>query len=305
MDIESFHSCFFNVLARIFPELEDLHYGLAEEPPTSPFGMVGRLQNGGRRLLDRLSDLVSMNAWPADAVGLDVGCGLGGTARFLARRHGFRMLGLNINTSQLRLAVERNLRRGGAHPVVFTAGDARHLPFGDASFDFTVLIEVAFHVREKDGLFGELARVLRPGGRVVLVDQELSEAAEVMGLFFFLKNGGYRRVAEEAGLRVAGEVDLTRELTWWMTDYARAASWPFHAGALLLALVRGGPRLAREYAAGVRAFNRLIRKELLRIEYPRRPTPFFNGIRALRKHTLREFEAGRSTYKLLLLRKPS
>ena len=140
---------------------------------------------------------------------------------------------------------------------------------------------------------------------MVLVDQELSEAAEVMGLFFFLKNGGYRRVAEEAGLRVAGEVDLTRELTWWMTDYARAASWPFHAGALLLALVRGGPRLAREYAAGVRAFNRLIRKELLRIEYPRRPTPFFNGIRALRKHTLREFEAGRSTYKLLLLRKPS
>lgn len=303
MDIEALHSQFFNVVARVIPGVEDLHYGLGAGPPKSPFGMLGRLKQGSRRLLASLDEAAGMARWPAGARGLDVGCGLGGTIRYLRERRGFRMVGLNLNQRQLGMAAAASRRKGFTNDVSFVGGDARALPLADGSFDFVVLIEVAFHVQEKARLFRELARVLRPGGRVVLVDQEFRRPAEVMGLFFFVGFGGYRELARQAGLRVAGERDLTRQVAWWMEDYIRAASWPFHGAALLLALFRGGPRLARGYASGVRAFNRLIVEDLSRDGGRRVRSPFPNGLRALREHTRRELLEGRSAYKVFVFEK--
>jgi hypothetical protein len=158
---------------------------------------------------------------------------------------------------------------------------------------------VAFHVPDKAALFSEVARVLKPGGRLLLIDQERKEAAEVLGLFHFVSFGSYARLAEQVGLHVTTEQDLSSLVANWMKDYARAAGRPFHAAASALALLRGGPSLARAYLDGVRAFDELIRTSFAREGHLRRGE-HVNGIHALREHTREELMDGRSRYCLWL-----
>lgn len=95
---------------------------------------------------------------------LDVGCGSGGMIDLIARACvGARPFGLNIDQHQL--ASARAAGRGHA-PLV--AASAERLPFLDASFDAILSVEVLSHITDKAALAAELARVLRPGGRIVL-----------------------------------------------------------------------------------------------------------------------------------------
>lgn len=304
-DIEGFHSAFFNVIARVFPNLEHLHYGLPPQGGGSSNwpGTLRRLRQGSERLLDRLVDVADLDSLPAGARGLDLGCGLGGTALFLARRCGLHMTGLNINAKQLAIARGHVREQREERRVSLVRGDACSLPFVDEWFDLVVLIEVAFHVRDKATLMAEVARVLRPGGRLVLVDQECSEPMEVMELFFFVPKGSYRLLGQQVGLTVSVEVDLSSEVAVWMRDYVRLASIPFQAGAALLALARGGPALAWQYARGVCYFNRLILEHVERHgQVITRPGPV-NAIKALRQHTEEELERGGTCYKVIVMRR--
>ncbi len=97
---------------------------------------------------------------------LDLGCGKGRFARILADR-GARVVGLDISAAMLAAA------RGGAlHRV---RGSARRLPFRDATFDAAIAVEVFEHLESRaiDEACDELLRVLRPGGRFVLVDKNV------------------------------------------------------------------------------------------------------------------------------------
>jgi len=305
-DIVAFHSQFFNVVAELFPSLTDLHYGLT--PPEAAghgwWGLMGRLRAGPTRLLDRVTDLSGMAGWPRTHRGLDLGCGLGGTSLHLSRRFGFEMVGVNINRDQLRMAEARLAGRPGADRVTLRHGDVCHLPFADASFDFAVMIEVAFHLRDKARLFSEVARVLAPGGRFVLVDQEGRERQEVMGLFWFAAEGDYRDLAAGAGLDTRAEADLTADVARWMTDYARTASLPFHAGAVAAALVRGGPDLAWRYLRGVHYFSRMVLAELASRGMRVGLTHPLSGVQLLRRHTAAELERGTMRYKAFVFDKP-
>lgn len=93
------------------------------------------------------------------AVLLDVGCGGGLLAPYLQGR-GYRHLGVDVTASALRLAA--------AHGVAATRADARALPFADRSIDVVVAGEVLEHVPGMPQVVAELARVLRPGGTLVL-----------------------------------------------------------------------------------------------------------------------------------------
>jgi 2-polyprenyl-6-hydroxyphenyl methylase/3-demethylubiquinone-9 3-methyltransferase len=97
---------------------------------------------------------------------LDLGCGKGRFARVLDAR-GARVVGLDVSAAMLAAA-------GGATPDR-VLGSARRLPFRDASFDAAIAVEVFEHFEPRaiDDACGELRRVLRPGGRFVLVDKNV------------------------------------------------------------------------------------------------------------------------------------
>jgi 27-O-demethylrifamycin SV methyltransferase len=93
---------------------------------------------------------------------LDVGCGTGGPARLLAQEHGVAVLG--ISTSEEGLAEAR--ARGGE----FELRDGMDNGLPDGSFDSVWVLESPHLMPRKDALIAECARVLRPGGRLVLCD---------------------------------------------------------------------------------------------------------------------------------------
>ena len=114
--------------------------------------------------------------WPGDRV-LDACCGTGDLA-VEAERHGGRVVGLDFSEKML----ERARRKSGA--IEWVRGDALALPFGDAEFDAAT---VGFGVRNLADLEGglrELARVLRPGGKVAVL--EITRPRGVLRPFFRL-----------------------------------------------------------------------------------------------------------------------
>jgi SAM-dependent methyltransferase len=93
---------------------------------------------------------------------LDIGCGEGQMSRRL-ERNGTKVVGLDLAASQVRVARER-----GGSSCYLQAG-AQHLPLCTASFDTVVLCLAIEHVEPFEAVFREVARVLMPGGRFVLL----------------------------------------------------------------------------------------------------------------------------------------
>ncbi|MEI8000759.1 MAG: class I SAM-dependent methyltransferase [Actinomycetes bacterium] len=92
---------------------------------------------------------------------LDLGCGEGQLARH-AMGPGVTVVGLDASAAQVAVARER---AGGP---VYARGSALALPFAPATFDAVAACLVMEHVEDLDGAIGEIARILRPGGRFVM-----------------------------------------------------------------------------------------------------------------------------------------
>lgn len=103
----------------------------------------------------------------AGARGLDLGCGVGGPLRFLARTTGAHITGVNLNRTQLARARARADAEGLADRAAFVESDFAALPFPDATFDCVYAIEATCHAPDRRRVFAEAARVLVPGGRFV------------------------------------------------------------------------------------------------------------------------------------------
>jgi tocopherol O-methyltransferase len=101
---------------------------------------------------------------------LDAGCGLGGSAIWLAERYGVRVTGVTLSHDQARRATRSAARRGVAHLVNFVVLDFQRMALPAASFDVIWAMESVCHAWDKDEFVREAYRVLRPGGRLVLVD---------------------------------------------------------------------------------------------------------------------------------------
>jgi hypothetical protein len=122
---------------------------------------------GGLALTRHLASLLDLT--PGGRV-LDVASGRGTTALLLASEFGVRVDGVDLSAGNVALAQGAADAAGLAARVSFTAGDAETLPYPDAGFD-AVVCECAFCTfPDKPTAAAELARVLRPGGRVGITD---------------------------------------------------------------------------------------------------------------------------------------
>lgn len=101
---------------------------------------------------------------------LDVGSGLGGPARCLASRFGCAVTGLDLTPDYVTIARDLTIRTGLEDRIAFVVGSALAMPFADGRFDAAINFHVAMNIRERDKLYGEVARVLKPGGVFCLYD---------------------------------------------------------------------------------------------------------------------------------------
>ena len=104
---------------------------------------------------------------PSGTTVLDVGCGIGGSSRMLAREYGFAVTGITISPQQVRRAQELTAPEVNAR---FQVDDALALSFSDASFDVVWSVEAGPHMPDKAQFARELMRVLKPGGILVVAD---------------------------------------------------------------------------------------------------------------------------------------
>ncbi|WP_414528247.1 methyltransferase domain-containing protein [Nodularia chucula] len=104
---------------------------------------------------------------PAGTTVLDVGCGIGGSTRILAKDYSFAVTGITISPQQVQRAQE--LTPDGLN-AQFQVDDAMALSFPDASFDVVWSIEAGPHMPNKAIFAKELMRVLKPGGILVVAD---------------------------------------------------------------------------------------------------------------------------------------
>lgn len=116
---------------------------------------------GGLAATDELATMAGVLS--GDLV-LDVGCGVGGPARRLASKFGATVWGLELSETLLETARKLTELVGLQERVRFNNGSALSLPFNNNLFDTVIMQHVAMQISEKDQLFGELTRVVKPGG---------------------------------------------------------------------------------------------------------------------------------------------
>jgi cyclopropane fatty-acyl-phospholipid synthase-like methyltransferase len=126
--------------------------------------------------------LINMNRVLAERIGirpgqrvLDAGCGVGGSAIWLAKEYGVQVVGINIVASQIHRARRYALEEGVADRVSFDQQDFTATTFPDASFDVIWALESVCHAGEKRRFLAEARRVLRRGGRLGIVEYMLTD----------------------------------------------------------------------------------------------------------------------------------
>jgi ubiquinone/menaquinone biosynthesis C-methylase UbiE len=118
---------------------------------------------GGLSATSALADACSLRA--ADHI-LDLGCGKGTTAIYLARKYGCSVTGIDLSEELVSEAVSLARRARVRHRTHFQVGDAHSLPFPDETFDAVVSQAVLVLVKDKSQVIREALRVTRPGGRL-------------------------------------------------------------------------------------------------------------------------------------------
>ncbi len=106
---------------------------------------------------------------------LDAGCGVGGSAIFLAKKFGCKVIGITLSKRQADKATNNAKQKGVAHLAEFRVMDFEKMTFPDKAFDVIWAIESICHADSKKRFIEEAYRILRKGGRLVIADAFLTK----------------------------------------------------------------------------------------------------------------------------------
>jgi sterol 24-C-methyltransferase len=163
---------------------------------------------------------------------LDVGCGVGGPMRTIARFAGCRITGLNNNAYQVARAGVHNRSTGLEALCDVVHGDFMAMPFPDARFDAAYAIEATVHAPNLAGAYAEIGRVLQPGGLLASYEWAMTprfnaadpdhqrirrEIEATMGIVHLSTAGEITDSVAAAGLQLVQVEDRCAgsEVPWW------------------------------------------------------------------------------------------
>ena len=166
---------------------------------------------------------------PDDAV-LDVGSGLGGPARLIANVCGCHVTGIDLSEPFVEAAQYLTARTLQQSHVQFQSANALQLPFADGAFDITLNQHVAMNIGDRAGLYSELRRVTRAGGKLALHDVVLGSGdphyplpwAKTHAESFLLNAPNTIETVERCGFKRDQVRDDTESAKAWFTALRNA-----------------------------------------------------------------------------------
>lgn len=197
---------------------DNLHFGYWEDPDV--IDPEDTLQAATHRFTDQMIE--RMHIVEGMRV-LDVGCGVGGPAIRLANATGAEVLGITVSAEQVKRATALAEAQGLSGQVGFQRADVLDLPFPAESFDAVWALESLCHVPDRPTALKNIARVLRPGGRLVVTDffqrgpirPEKKPAVDGYFRDFMMSPmvtaEGYPRLFQEAGLLFHEQLDISEQ----------------------------------------------------------------------------------------------
>ncbi len=211
---------------------------------------------------------------------LDIGCGVGGSALWLADQFGCQVTGMTISPIQAKMATRKAKARGLSERVRFEVRDANHWKPEPQSFDVVWIMESSEHFPDKKHFFERCAIALKPGGTLACcawlrrdgampsVEQKLvATIAEAMMSASLDSLSNYREWMSDAGLTVTAEEDITRHVEPTWARCARIGKNPVlkflvrFTGGPTRRFVRAFPLMQEAYSSGAMAFGLLVAKK--------------------------------------------
>lgn len=230
--------------------LERIKDGLARSgvhPPLNldTLALFDEFHIGGRQATKAFVKNLRINA---SSRVLDLGCGLGGPARYIAGATGARVAGVDLSAEFIETGRELTGMALMVDLVDLRQGDIMDLPFQEARFDVAYMIHVGMNIGDKEALFAEVARVLKPGGQFGVYDvMAMHENPVVFPVPWASKpehsalvsRQTYREALDSAGFKIVSE-----------TDRSEAAQAFFVRLAAAQAAAGGAPPLGQHLVMG-------------------------------------------------------
>jgi tocopherol O-methyltransferase len=245
---------------------EHLHHGYWENGES--------IERAQIRLMEQLAEKARI---PRSARVLDIGCGLGGSAFWLADQYDCRVTGLTISPVQARMAIKKAKAKQLADRVQFVVTDANAWQPQRESVDVVWIMESSEHFRDKKNFFERCAVALRPGGVLAVCAwlrgeqctlHEHQELVATIGRAMFSASldtlSQYVAWMREASLKVETAIDITKNVapTWehcFRMAQRLKLNWLVHlADAPTRRFVQSFPLMTQAYATGAMAFGLFV-----------------------------------------------
>ena len=160
---------------------------------------------------------------------LDIGSGIGGTSRCLAKEFGCRVTGIDLTDEYCQVASMLTAKVGLDGLVDYRQGDATNLPFEDNQFDVVWTEHVAMNIPDKRRFYSEMYRVLKPGGTLAIYDVLAGSSGPVLfpvpwartpDTSFLVSPEELRDLLRDSGFTVSDWKDTTAEARVWFVNLA-------------------------------------------------------------------------------------